>query len=67
MDQVTRKRMHKELIKQFDRAVDHLEGTTLKPSRMQHRAGIVHIDGLPYEVQVVLEEYRGEEEYEDEG
>lgn len=55
MDQVTRKRMHKGLVDQFDRAVAKIEATTLMPARAMHPVGIVHINGEVYQVQVVLE------------
>jgi hypothetical protein len=65
MDQVTRKRFHKVLVKQFDAAVDRIERDAIMPSRAMHPAGVVTLNGVPYQVQVVLEEYRGDDEYED--
>jgi hypothetical protein len=67
MDQVTRKRMHKDLVKQFDRAVDTIESVEVVPSMADHRVGMVMLNGEEYEVRVVLKRYAGEEQYEDEG
>lgn len=54
MDQVTRKRMHKEMPVAFDDLVAGLESTTLMPSRAWRDLGTVLINGVSYEVQAVL-------------
>lgn len=54
MDQVTRKRIHNDLPGAFDHLVAGLESTTLMPSKAWRDIGTVLINGVRYEVQVVL-------------
>lgn len=54
MDQVTRKRIHKDLPGAFDKLTAGLDSTTLMPSTAWRNVGTVLINGVRYEVQVVL-------------